>query len=142
MIESANEFIRLVSSEDPGDRRRAAWEDAPVSVWRSVVENYDEMRFWVAHNRTVPPEILRILVNDDDWRVRDRVASKRRCPPEILALLSEDSHDAVLSTVAGHPNTPTDVLVRLSGHSWSGVRDKAQRQLLERDARRGGDDTR
>jgi hypothetical protein len=134
MISSPEEFIALMNSDDAADRRRAAWEEAPDEVWRTLVETRGDVSFWVAHNRTVPPQVLRLLVTDPDWRVRSRVASKRKCPPEILRLLSDDENEAVLATVAGHPNTPTDALVRLTGHSWSQVRERARRQLAQRES--------
>jgi hypothetical protein len=130
-IESAEEFVRLVTSGSAAERKRAAWADAPEAVWREVIEKA-EMRFWVAHNRTVPVEVLRVLATDEDWRVRDRIASRRACPPEILTLLSKDGHEAVLSTIAGHPHTPTAVLERLANHPWSQITEKALRQLSQR----------
>lgn len=48
MIKSASEFVRLVESDKPADRHRAAWDSAPTQVWRDIIENYPDMRFWVA----------------------------------------------------------------------------------------------
>jgi hypothetical protein len=132
MLESAREFARLALSDDPVDRRRSTQEDAPIAVWIELIEKHEDLRFWVANNRTVPIDVLRILVKDNDWRVRDRVASKNSCPPELLELLSSDGHDAVASTVAGHPNTPTRALHRLAEHPWAQVREKAIGQLATR----------
>lgn len=131
MIGTADEFVRLVTSDDPADRRRAAWEDADGAVWESLLGD-QEMRFWVAHNRTIPAEIMRVLAADEDWRVRDRIATKNACPGEILELLSTDTHDAVASTVAGHPNTPDAALRRLAVHPWEQVREKALHRLAAR----------
>jgi hypothetical protein len=132
MISSVEEFIALVESDDPADRRRSAWEEAPSTVWLSLIELHPDMRFWIAHNRTVPGEILGLLVRDPDWRVRDRVASRNSTPSGILELLANDEHEAVASTVAGHPNTPIPALRGLAGHPWSQVREKAARQLAVR----------
>ncbi len=132
VIETTDEFIRLVTSVDAVDRRKAAWEQAPLSVWKELIIGHPEMRFWVAHNRTVPSEILRILALDTDWRVRHRVATKNACSGDILALLANDEHEAVASAVSGHPNTPTAALQVLARHPWSQVKDKAVRQLAER----------
>jgi hypothetical protein len=132
MIETVDEFIRLVKSDDPDERRRSAWEDALPQVWRSLVKGHPEMRFWVAHNRTVPEEMLRILAVDPEWRVRHRVASRRSCSSDILELLSNDTNDSIASLVAGHPNTPSLALRRLAQYPWDQVSTKAIRQLSER----------
>ena len=47
MIESAQEFIRLRTSELPDDYFRAANEEASDTVWRELVANHPEMRQWV-----------------------------------------------------------------------------------------------
>lgn len=132
MIGSVDEFICLVRSGDPKERRRAAWEDAPLSVWVTLAKDCPDMRFWVANNRTVPDEVLRILACGDEWRVRHRIAIKNACPGDILELLSSDDHDSVASSVAGHPNTPSSALRRLASHPWGQVAEKAIRQLSER----------
>lgn len=132
MIESVEEFIQLVGSEDPTERRRAAWEAADTHVWVALIAEYPEMRFWVANNRTIPPEIMRALAADEDWRVRDRIASKNSCPSDVLEVLSADSHDAVASAVAGHPNTPSSALRKLARYPWDKVRNKATQQLAGR----------
>lgn len=132
MIETVAEFIRLVESDDPDERRRSAWEDALPQVWKSLVEDHPDMRYWVAHNRTVPEEVLRILAADPEWRVRHRVASRRSCPSDILELLSNDTHDSIASLVAGHQNTPSSALWRLARYPWDQVSTKAIRQLSER----------
>ncbi|MER5468533.1 hypothetical protein [Streptomyces sp. NPDC002685] len=81
-ITSAEEFIRLRKSENPAEYNRSAWATLPLPVWWDLVRNHPDMRFWAAHNRTVPSEILAELIKDPDWRVRDRVAGKGYCPPE------------------------------------------------------------
>lgn len=58
MIDSAADFVRLRTSEIPGEQYRAAHDAAAVTVWRAVIEKYPDMREWVARNKTVPIEIL------------------------------------------------------------------------------------
>ncbi|GGM12352.1 hypothetical protein GCM10010129_65510 [Streptomyces fumigatiscleroticus] len=132
MIESAAEFVRLRLSGDSADFRRIKQEDAPLDVWLDIVDNHPEMRFWVTFNRSVPDEVLRLLVRDDDWRVRANIAGRKKAPEDVLDTLSRDDHDAVVSSVAGNPVTPTDALTRLSRHPWEQVREKALEQLQER----------
>ncbi len=84
VIDSAEEFVRLRTSEDPDDYRRAAHEAASDDTWRDVIERFPDMRFWVAQNKTVPLSILETLRHDPDQRVRWMVRSKgtwRRAHP-------------------------------------------------------------
>ena len=84
MITTAEEFIRLRMSEDKDEYDRAAMEDAPIGVWWELVREHPEMRTWVAHNKTVPLEVLETLATDPDASVRGVVARKRKASPEIL----------------------------------------------------------
>ncbi len=77
MIGSAEEFVRLGTSEDPAERHRAAHDSASVGTWLDVIERYPDLRFCVAHNKTVPLEVLEQLRNDPDERVRWMVLQKR-----------------------------------------------------------------
>ncbi|GAB1644409.1 hypothetical protein [Krasilnikovia sp. MM14-A1259] len=77
MIESADEFVRLRTSEDPAEYRRAANEPAAEAIWREVIDRFPQMRFWVAQNKTVPLSILEVLRRDPDERVRSMVRAKR-----------------------------------------------------------------
>lgn len=128
-ITSVEEFIRLRESEDPAEYDRSAWATMPLSIWWELVRNHPDMRFWAAHNRTAPPEILAELIKDSDWRVRDRVASKRRCPPELLERLVDDPHDAVRSLVARHPRSPRSTVERLVDDPWSVIAEEARTRL-------------
>jgi hypothetical protein len=76
MIDSADEFRRLRVSENPEEFHRAAHDEAPVEVWLEVIRRWPDMRFWVAQNKTVPLSVLKVLVNDPDWKVRDMVLRK------------------------------------------------------------------
>lgn len=132
LIESVEEFVRLRASGDAADYQRIKREEAPLEVWLAIVRDYPDMRFWVAFNRTLPPEVLRVLAGDSDWRVRDKVASRRDTPSDILELLSGDAHEAVLSSVAGNPGTSSRALELLSQHPWSQIQEKSSRQLRVR----------
>ncbi|MFH9585300.1 hypothetical protein ACH4MW_23190 [Streptomyces luteogriseus] len=131
MIDSAEEFIRLRFSDAPEEYGRAAAEPAAPGVWREVIERHPEARFWVAHNKTVPLEILRVLVNDPDPRVRSMVASKRKLTPELLTTLAADPDESIRLAVARHKSVPRSVLEQLRTDSWEEVRDVV-RDRLER----------
>jgi hypothetical protein len=123
MIESAAEFIRLRSSDDPDEYRRAAHEPAPLAVWRELVEHHPAMRFWVVHNKQVPLEILRLLAEDPDPRVRSMVADKRKLDQATFEVLAGDADAAVRARVARNAKAPTGVLERLAGDPEPLVRD-------------------
>ena len=99
MIESAEQFVWLRRSELKDDYDRATNEEAPLDVWQEIVEDYPDMRGWVAHNRTVPDEILRLLAEDEDPAVRLRVAMKRQIPFDVLAMLADDPDEAVREAI-------------------------------------------
>ena len=90
-----------------------------------LVREHPDMRFWAAHNRSCPLEILAELIKDDDWRVRNRVASRRNCPAELLEELADDPHDAVRNTVATHRRSPRSAVLRLTGDPWSVIAEAA-----------------
>lgn len=128
-IYSAEEFRRLRLSEDKSDYDRAAHEDAPIEVWYDVIERYPDLREWVAHNKTVPLEILAVLAKDPDSKVRGTVAMKRKLTPELLRELADDPDESVRADVARHRRAPRDVLERLAEDSWRGARDMARERL-------------
>ena len=114
MITSADEFVRLRTSDEPQDYARAASEEADDAVWLDVIQRYGEMRVWVAHNKTVPITILRVLASDGDPRVRGMVAMKRKLDAELFALLATDGDAGVRHSIACNANAPRDVLTSLS----------------------------
>lgn len=61
MIESAEECVRLRTSDNQEDYLRAAHDEASVTVWYEVTENCPDMAFWIAQNKTVPYELLELL---------------------------------------------------------------------------------
>ncbi|WP_432095282.1 hypothetical protein [Streptomyces sp. bgisy100] len=129
MIDSAEEFVRLRFSDDPEEYGRASSEPAAPDVWREVIEGYPEARFWVAHNKTVPLEILWVLADDPDPRVRSMVASKRKLTLDLLTALAVDPDASVRLVVARHKSVPRDVLEQLRTDSWEEVRDVARDRL-------------
>ena len=131
MIESAEEFVRLRTSEDPADYHRAAHEEAPLAVWEAVIEGWPEMREWVAHNKTVPIEILERLADDVDPKVRFVVATKRKLSEELFAKLAEDPDEGVRSRIAYNAKVPLEVAQRLTRDPSTIVSDAASRHLSD-----------
>lgn len=95
MINSAEEFIRLRTSEVPEEYERAANDTAEISTWRELIENHAEFKEWVIHNKTVPIEILETLTSDNDSKIRSAVARKRKINDKIFQALSKDKDENV-----------------------------------------------
>lgn len=132
-IESAEEFIRLRSSEDPSEYERASHDDAPIDVWYRLISEYPDMRFWVAHNRSVPNDVLAVLARDPSADVRSRVADVRRLSRDLFDLLSRDDNEGVRNRVAVNKKCPRDILEGLLDDPWEVVRDTVSRRLAEMD---------
>lgn len=130
MIGSAEEFVRLRWSEDSDEYQRAARDEAPLVVWKDVIDRYPKARVWVARNKTIPDEVIALLASDPDREVRFAVAMKRRLAPEILEVLSEDEDESVRLKVATHRATPRKVLQRLTEDPWNEVREAASQRLV------------
>lgn len=130
MISSAEEFVSLRTSDVPELYRRAASEAATsAEVWLEVIRDYPDMRKWVAHNKTVPTEVLRALTGDPDPAVRWVVAAKRKLPEDVLVLLAGDSDEGVRERVARHRDTPREVLLLLAVDESHVVRETAELTL-------------
>lgn len=133
MISSADEFSRLRRSIDPDEYGRAAREEATAKVWLEVIARYPDMREWVAHNKTVPLQILAVLARDSDRRVRQAVAMKRKLSRELFEQLASDQEATVRSTIAGNPKTPNEILEGLILDPDAFVAETA-RTICERNA--------
>ena len=131
MIESAEEFYRLRTSENESEQDRATNEEVPEHILFEVIEKYPDMRKWVAHNKKVPLKILKKLASDLDWRVRHKVASKNKIDKELFICLSSDPDEAVRQSIAANRNIPIDLLEKLVHDSSEDVSEIAQQRLKE-----------
>lgn len=131
MIESAEQFVSLRTSEDPELYQKAASDSATEETWREVIRKYPDMKVWVARNKTVPSNILEILSRDEDADVRYAVAMKRKAGQDILQRLSQDSDESVRLRVALNPKTPKIILEQLLNDKWSRVVEEAKNRLEE-----------
>ena len=114
MIESADEFFKLRTSDSPDEYNRAAREEATEEIWIDVLEKFPDMKIWVIHNKTVPLSILRKLSKDLDEEVRCAIASKRKLDFELFDSLSTDTSQRVRGAIAGNPKCPDMILGRLA----------------------------
>ena len=112
MIRSAEEFVALRDSAIKAEYDRSAMEEAPVAVWREVIERFPDHRRWVAHNKTVPVEILEVLC-DFDASTRWFVARKRKLCSALFERLSQDNDSDVRLAICTNKKTPLEILQRL-----------------------------
>lgn len=124
---SAEEFVRLRTSEKHEEYSRAHVEEVTPDAWTEIIEKYPDMREWVAHNRTVPLEILRILACDADSRVRSRVAMKRkiRFASDIIERLAQDEDENIRRQIALRPDTPSALIEKLAQDQSEWVKQAA-----------------
>lgn len=131
MIQDADEFVALRTSDVPEEYHRAAYEPATEEVWLDVIERYPDMRWWVAQNKTVPMSILELLSTDPDARVREMVAAKRKLTRELMERLARDPVDSVRARVVYNRSTPGDIVSRLVSDPVPFVAEAARRRVGE-----------
>lgn len=129
MIESAEEFVRLRSSNDPEEYSRAAQEEASNAVWFDVISRFPEMREWIVHNKTAPLEVLEVLARDTAPSIRASVAEKRKLSIELFEALSNDGDEIVRQRVAYNKKAPLHVLEHLSNDPSPFVRAVARKRM-------------
>jgi hypothetical protein len=129
MIRDAEEFVSLRLSELAEDYNRAANEEAELDVWKDVIFRFPEMKSWVALNKTVPVEILKLLLRDADPKVRSCVAMKRKLDRELFEALVADPSEEVRVRIAYNAKTPRDLLERLLTDASAMVRSAALERL-------------
>ncbi|CNF73297.1 Uncharacterised protein [Yersinia similis] len=110
MIKTAEEFIRLRKSTIPEEYKRAATEEAPISVWIDIIDNYPEMRVWVARNKTIPEKVFFLLSKDNDPIVKSAIASKYPLSLALYESLSKDKEESVRVRLTYNKKLPLDIL--------------------------------
>jgi hypothetical protein len=137
VIESVEDFVRLRTSPDPADYRRAAGEPASMQVWLDVIARYPDMKTWVAHNKTIPMEILRLLADDEDPSIRrdvlrkNRVLSRNKIDRAMVEKFARDPDEEVRADVAGNRDAPRDIVEQLANDPSSWVHVKARERMAE-----------
>lgn len=95
MINSAEEFKNLRLSSDLEEQHRASNESADIKVWQQVITQYEELKEWVVHNKTIQLEILEALAYDSNPSIRYAVARKRKINDKIFDVLKNDTDESV-----------------------------------------------
>lgn len=133
MMLSAEEFISLRRSDRQQDYLRAATDPAGNEVWLDVIKRFPEMRIWVAHNKTVPIEILSILARDPDPEVRVAVAMKNKLSDELIALLASDVSDSVRERIVYNKKSPLPILKQLMNDPSEVVSAASKQRVILRE---------
>lgn len=125
MITSAEEFVRLRDSPIPEEYHRASHDTASLDTWLQVIETYPSMRKWVAHNKTIPLEILAILAEDESHEVKRMVATKRKLDFTLFEKLANDNGEYIRQTIAINAKVPLVILKKLARDPSLEVRECA-----------------
>jgi hypothetical protein len=129
MIQSAEEFVLLRTSQRPEEYLRAANESAETPIWLEIIDRFPEMQFWVAQNKTVPLEILEVLAQSQDSSVRVMVAPKNRLSHALINALARDSDSAVRQRIAYNKETSRETLDILARDREALVSEVASNRL-------------
>ena len=111
MITTADEFVRLRTSDNKEEQYRATHDTAKQLVWNNIINKYPDFKIWVIHNKTVPLEILEVLAEDADPNVREAVARKRKINNSIFILLANDSNEGVRHALISNTKLSKDQLM-------------------------------
>jgi hypothetical protein len=133
MIRSVAEFVYLRNSEDAEDQTRATIDAADDSVWLAVIKHHPDLRKWVAHNKTVPLSIVRLLIDDPDPSTRSWVARKRKLDRAMFVALVVDADSSVRHALCTNAKIPPDLLRRLAEDSDPWVAQEATQRLQKRE---------
>ncbi|WP_081284770.1 hypothetical protein [Chromobacterium subtsugae] len=125
MISSAEEFISLRDSEKKEEYDRSAQEEAPIHVWIDIINRFPEYQKWVAHNKTVPLEILEELCKYGP-EIRQFVATKRKLSKDLFYALAKDPDPTVRQSIAANKKTPIELLNILTNDNDDDVARVAQ----------------
>lgn len=128
-LTSAEEFERLLESDESKDRELARFGAGSSTFWIDVIAQRPHLKVWVVRNKLVPLEVLEVLASDDDDSVRSEVASKRRLSRQLLERLSRDTSESVRARIAHNSKTPRDILEWLCSDSSELVRIAAQKSF-------------
>lgn len=132
MIESAEEFVRLIDSEIESDRSLAITEEASEDAWSNVSKNYPDYEIYILQNETISLTTIKSLSRSPNSRVRWEVAQKRRSGPDVFNLLSKDEDTSVRKAVAANKKTPHDTLTVLCSDTDERVRHIALHNINHR----------
>ena len=131
MIESADEFIRLRTSEIKEEYDRSTYDTADISTWTELINNYPDYKQWVIHNKTVPIEILEVLTFDNDPNIRSLVARKRKINDKIFKALSTDKDENVRHSLIYNSGLTIEKLKQINTADSDWLAGQLRQRLIE-----------
>lgn len=86
-------------------------------------EAKDQLKIEIlSHKKTVHPEILEMLANDDDWYIQGIIAQNPNTPPEVLEMLADKQDHYIQTKIVKNPNLPGKILDILAKDTDSDIR--------------------
>lgn len=106
---------KIISVSEAKHRRR----HEPLALFRArpdkiIADLTPDVRSAIARREDTPAELLAILAQDPEWKVRWHVAENPSTPSRTLAALAKEDDDIIKKRVAGNPSTPPETLASLA----------------------------
>jgi hypothetical protein len=128
VIQSVEEYLKLVELDDDESGHRLKWDVAPPAVWEEVIRSHPQLKRTVTLNKMLDNATLALLAKDGDDRVRLDVAGKRKLSRELFEKLAADPDDSVRARIAGNRKAPEEIVQRLATDPSRLVREAAFRR--------------
>lgn len=129
MIASAEEFIRLRTSDLKEEQDRASRDMADTSIWMEVITKFPNYKVWVVHNKSIPIDILEILAQDRDAEVRAAVARKRKINDKIFSWLAVDTDENVKYALICNTKLPKNKKMLIDTKQSKWLKEALNKQL-------------
>jgi len=132
MIDSLEQYVSILESEDNSVRRIAATCDTTAEVWTDILSRRPDLASEVAMNKQLPKCVVDMLIQNNNADVRCAVAMKRSLDSSQFEILAEDGEDSVRIMIANNKKTPVSLLELLQHDSCNRVSLAASNQLRNR----------
>lgn len=110
-------WILSGNRKDPDDRKGVKYQEA-----RAILERQDHIaKIALAETRTVQPEVLYYLANDDSADIRRRIVENPATPSQAYPLIAHDADDEIRGELA---RKVTRLLPDMPEEERSAVRDR------------------
>jgi hypothetical protein len=126
----------LVMKNKIGDQfTHSVPEDWPIESWRLLLKaececwDTENLHCWIASHVYAPEEIVRILAQSSEWRVRSRISEKRNLPKDLFLVMAKDEDEGVRQHVARNKKTPLEVVESLKNDPAETVRRLVKMRL-------------
>jgi hypothetical protein len=130
-------ILKELSNKNNKDIRLqvASNKECPTSILIKLAEDYDKgIRLQVALNENTPGMILRkLLVNDTSYEMKHYIACNRNIPNDVLIILANDEDMKIRWHVMKNESISTEILKKLAEKDPDeDIRDTASKILKER----------